>query len=242
MCRYRHALTAATFLLATSAGAQTLNLFEQTEAEPQQAQPRALERAAAQQNGQPAFTLRSTSRFGDEYRAVLVERSGRVVQVRWRDGEPGYLAGFDGFALTAGSTREVTLQQPAMEPCIEAPDRGVQCLGANVAVLQLSTAQPMKSNGTPVTPAGQQSARAENAEALQLPGGPQVVINPFSGEPEMVVQLSEEEQLARQERQQARTERLQQMLEANRIDPANVRQGFRVVRTPFGDREVPVRE
>ena len=72
--------------------------------------------------------------------------------------------------------------------------------------------------------------------------GQQVFRNPFSGELEVAEQqLSPEELAARAERQAARRGRLSNF-QLERISEADVPPGMRLVRTPFGDRIVPVRE
>ena len=241
-------LTAA-FIFTTTVSAQELTLFEQIDAEPGDDQP-AQALPGMQQNGQPAFTLRGTSRFGDEYTTTLINRNGEPIKIKWHEGENISVPGFDGFNVVAISARSVSLAHPAFDSCITSKESGVSCTADNTAVLSMATATPLASNGTPPDFAQGQNQRpfgnpgdtlGIDPAVVQNAQGQQVFINPFSGEAEVVNQLSPEEQAARAERQQRRGERLNQF-EAVRINDADVPPGMRLVRTPFGDRIVPERE
>ena len=220
--------------------AQDLNLFEQTEADLESQPNEQAQRITVNANSQPAFTLRGTSRFGDQHHMVLVARSGEVVKLSWRDGEQVAIPGYTGFQVMETDARQVTLRHPDNDSCFNAEELGVQCTDGNVAVLSLSTAQPLQTNGT----AGVNTVNAVpgmDPGAVVTVDGQQVFINPFSGEPEVQQQMSEEERIAREERRRARAERLQQF-QAVRIEDADIPPGMRRVRTPFGDRLVPERE
>jgi hypothetical protein len=238
-------------IFSGAASAQELTLFEQIEADPETQQPAQampMGGMGIPQNGQPAFTLRGTSRFGDEYTTTLLNRNGEPIRVKWREGEKVAVPGFDGFQIMAISPRSVTLVHPEFDACIPSDESGVSCNENNIAVLSMATGTPLASNGTPPQNSGQiqgQQFGFENVPAgIAMPvhnaEGEQVFINPFSGEPEVVNQPSPEEQAARVDRQRQRAERLNQF-EAVRIDPADVPPGMRLVRTPFGDRIVPER-
>ena len=246
----RHFATLTFALLASgAASAQELTLFEQIDAEPDAVQPvQGVPMGGMQQNGQPAFTLRGTSRFGDRYTTTLINRSGEPIKVEWREGDNTPVPGFDGFNVVAISSKSVSLAHPASDACIASDESGVSCTADNIAVLSIATGMPLAANGTPPGFAqGQNQQGFDNGNgmggdpALQNAQGQQVFINPFSGEAEVVNQLPSEAQAARVERQQRRAERLNQF-EAVRIDPADVPPGMRLVRTPFGDRLVPERE
>ena len=240
-------LTAASFLFTTTVSAQELTLFEQIDAEAEGELPTQAAPMGMPQNGEPAFTLRGTSRFGDEYSTTLINRNGEPVKVRWHEGENIPVPGFDGFNVVAISSRSVSLTHPAFDACVTAEQRGVSCTGDNIAVLSMATSVPLAVNGTPPGFApGQGPIPVDTGETFGVPRplnaqGQQVFVNPFSGETEVVNQLPPEEQAARAERQQRRAERLNQF-EAVRINDADVPPGMRVVRTPFGDRIVPERE
>ena len=239
----------STLVFSSASVAQELTLFEQIDVESDNAQAAQTMPLGMPQNGQPAFTLRGTSRFGDEYTTTLINRNGEPIKVKWRAGEQIPVPGFDGFNVVAISSSSVSLAHPASDACIAADASGVSCIADNIAVLSISTAIPLASNGTPPNfapgqnpvPFGNVEGMVGVAQPLQNSPGQEVFINPFSGEAEVVSPLPPEEQAARAERQQRRSERLNQF-EAVRINDADVPPGMRVVRTPFGDRLVPERE
>jgi hypothetical protein len=242
-------LTSA-LLFTCGASAQELTLFEQIDAEVEGEKPAQAMPMGMPQNGQPAFTLRGTSRFGDEYTTTLLNRNGEPIKVKWHAGENMPVPGFDGFTVVGVSARSVSLAHPASDSCVASETSGVSCTADNMAVLSISTTTPLASNGTqPDFGLGQNQGSFENAAGLigidpataQNAQGQQVFINPFSGETEVVNPPSPDEQAARVQRQQRRAERLNQF-EAVRINDADVPPGMRVVRTPFGDRIVPERE
>jgi len=237
--------------VGTTVNAQELNLFESVEVDtPQNTGPFQLPDQAPIQNGQPAFTLRSTSRVGDNYHSVLVNRDGSVAEVDWTAGGEAVVPGYENFVVVSIAGRQVALRHPGNEGCVNSTDLGVRCEG-NIAYLSLENSAPV-ANNQGVAAAFGPAAEDPFSSALQG-GGPesvqgsingqvnQIVINPFSGEPEIVPQLSPEEQAARGERQAARAARLRQF-EPERINEADVPDGMRLVRTPFGDRMVPIRQ
>src|SRR5687767_9666574 len=139
-----------TLLASGAAFAQELTLFEQIDAEPASEQPaQPIPGMGMQQNGQPAFTLRGTSRFGDEYTTTLINRNGEPVKVKWHEGETAPVPGFDGFSIVGVSSRNVSLVHPAFDSCVAAEQNGVSCTNGNTAVLGMATALPLTSNGTP---------------------------------------------------------------------------------------------
>src|SRR5687767_6047248 len=121
----------------SSVSAQALTLFEQIEADPETQQPAQampMGGMGIPQNGQPAFTLRGTSRFGDEYTTTLVNRNGEPIKVKWREGENVSVPGFDGFNIVAIGSKSVTLAHPEFDACIPSDESGVSCTDGNVAV------------------------------------------------------------------------------------------------------------
>lgn len=249
-------IVASALAFTTTVSAQDLTLFEQIDADPiaaeQPAQPMPGMGMGMPQNGQPAFTLRGTSRFGDEYTTTLVNRNGEPVKVKWHQGETAVVPGFDGFSIVGVDSRNVSLVHPAFDSCIVAEQVGVRCSDGNTAVLSMATAVPLAINGTPPQsqlqdqpsfgiPSNAVQGRLDPATAVYDGQAQQVFINPFNGQAEPVNQQTPEEMAARAERQQRRAERLNQ-LEAVRIDPRDVPPGMRLLRTPFGDRLVPARE
>ncbi len=246
-----------TALLSTAtAQAQELRLFEEPETDATQpgGLPMAPEQVFTQRVGQPAYTLRSISRFGDQYQAILVSRSGETVRVNWNSGQTAPVSN-SGFAVVAAGSSSLSLMHPPGDACVSAEPAGVSCSAGNQSELRLVMALPLARNGVvaaPVMGPEQQGAAgffgndafgpnpyADSNDPAQ--GGAQVFINPFSGEPEVEQQISEGERELRRQRQEVRATRLRQF-EGERINDADVPPGMQVVRTPFGDRVIPVRE
>lgn len=247
--------------------AQELTLFEPVDADPV-AEQVAGPQPFTPQNGQPAFTVRSTMRVGDSFRAVLIDRSGQSRAVTWQPGELTPVEGYDGFTIKSIDARSVALAHPASDPCVIASDQGVSCQDSSTSLLQLSTAaaplpptlnvvgpQPVNgiapvagiANAPPMNPfeaaiQAQAAMEANGGVPVPVPGVQQgAFVNPFTGQTQVVDPASPEVQQLRATRQQARQERLNRM-EPQRIPADQVPAGMRVVTTPFGDRLVPIRQ
>jgi hypothetical protein len=255
-------------LLTAAAQAQELRLFEPTEGEPAAAVPAGPEQPFAPVgNGQPAYTLRSVSHFGDQYQAVLVDRSGQTVKVAWKEGESAPVPNSAFTIVSSGSSSTVSLNHPAGDTCVNSIPLGVRCLDGNRSQLSLAVAAPLASNSQmPAMPQGAQGF-VDNGNGVMTMGpnapagffnegsvgalppgvdpaqnGQQVFINPFSGEPEVMPQVPPEELAARQQRQELRAARLRQFEQQQRIEDADIPAGMQRIRTPFGDRLMPIRE
>lgn len=256
-------------VLASSTQAQQLSLFEPVEGEgdPNMLAPTPDQAFTPQGNGQPAYTLRSVSRFGNQYQAVLIDRSGQTVKLNWSEGETAPVPNSGFNVVAAGSASSVSLLHPAGDNCIDSALVGVSCSAPNRSELHLAPAAPLASNGAvPAFVGPQQGAPGsfdnfgnaplapaqgfvENGAVGVFPpgvdpaqGGQQVFINPFSGEPEVMPQVAPEELAARQQRQELRAARLRQFEQTQRVEDADIPAGMQRVRTPFGDRLMPIRE
>lgn len=257
-----------TLLFTSAVGAQELTLFEPIESGPAQEQVAQPQQGFINQNGQPAYTVRSTSHIGDVYSATLIDRQGKQTEVKWRKGERSPLAEVPAFIVEDIQLRSVVLTQPGNDPCVAAPAQGVSCLDGNRALLSLALAAPLPptaqtlpaqqipgANGAvdasvPQNPfeaaiqAQQQAAAQAAAQGLPVPvpGAPQgFFVNPFNGQAEVIDQQSPQQQAARDARQRARAERLNRF-EPARIPDDQIPAGMRRVTTPFGDRLIPERE
>ncbi len=246
------AAAVALTLTAQATIAQELRLFEEPEADPaEQVTPTGPEQVFNQGNGQPAYTLRSISRFGDQYQAVLINRSGEVTKVNWNAGDTAPIPN-SGFNIVAAGPATLSLQHPPGDACVNSAPVGVSCSSGNQSDLRLTVAVPLASNGVMPPVQGPQAPDGFFGNGA-VPMGPngfpvdpaqngqQVFINPFSGEPEVMPQMSEEEAMARAQRQEVRAERLRQF-EQQRIEDADIPAGMQRVRTPFGDRLMPIRD
>lgn len=246
-------------LLSTGLQAQELTLFEPFETEPgEQVMAGPQQPVFTMGNGQPAYTLRSVSRFGDRYQAVLISRSGEVANVSWGAGESTPVQGMGGFTVVGMGSGTVALQHPPGDTCVSAALSGVECNG-NLAQLSLAVAAPLASNGIIEAPVPQQGDPFANAPMGPNPGfvdpaagngqnngnPQQVFINPFSGAAETMPNVSEQDLQARQQRQAVRAARLrqfdqQQDAAVGAMPPPAP--GFERVTTPFGVRDIPIRE
>ena len=231
--------------ISWSTFAQELKLFEETDAVPQANNRVSRQPDRTPANTEPAFTLKSTSRFGDEYRTNLLSKGGDVVSVSLKKGESALITGYEGYSVVDIGSRYVSIRMPDDQPCVEAKDKGVSCAGSNLAKLTLANAkplaapreQPRANSGRPATATVATDANGPNNDSGNAQAQP-VLINPFSGEPQVIPQISDEERQARAQRQAARAQRLQNF-QPVRIPDDEVPQGMRKVSTPFGDRLVP---
>ncbi len=241
-------------LLTGSVLGQELTLFEPVETQATEEKPAQPLAGAVNQNGQPAYTLRSATRIGDSYMVELVDRQGKAVKVKWHQGEHATIPGAGGFTIEDIQQRNVVLAQPGNDPCVNSPAKGVNCLDASRSKLGLAIAAPVvpaatqaqRGNNGAVPPTGPQNpfeaaVQAQQAAAAQgqpVQGQPGGFVNPFSGRVEAGNQLNADQQAARDARQRARSDRLNQ-IQPERIPDAQVPAGMRRVTTPFGDRLVP---
>jgi hypothetical protein len=245
----RRALSGTTLLLmlaASAAGAQTLTVFEplQAEAGAAAAVPSGPVFVAPGQDPNSGLLLRSASRFGDEYLVVLADRAGNTVDLRWSKGQKLLVPQHPGYVLTQVEAAEVTLQQPPGSPCTPDAVSGVRCIAPDTAVLSLATLGPVQQRA-PAAPGprrGRPLLQEGEDGMLRDSAGNPIFVNPFTGELTNAEDTPPEQQAAaRAQRAQARTQRVQQF-QVERIPDDQVPPGMRLVRTPFGDRLVPLRE
>ncbi len=164
---------------------------------------------------QKDFSLQGTSQFGDDFRAILVTPQNQVSKINWQaGGKPVALS--EGFRLLKIAARQVIIEYPANSPCREdRPSKGVDCdPDGKTATLNLVIGRP-----TPNT----------NVQAG-------IVVSPAATTTTAEAQV-----------QEAARERARQVFEnaarraGNNIEPDEVPPGMRVVKTPFGDRLVPIK-
>ena len=245
-------------LLTSPVLAQELTLFEPVETQATEEKPALGPGGPVNQNGLPAYTLRSSTRIGDSYAVELADRQGKITKVQWKPGSRAAIPGAGGFSIEDIQQRNVIIAQPGNDPCVTSAAKGVSCLDASRSRLSLALAAPLAPtaqgpqqqkagpNGAPNAAAAQNpfeaAIQAQQAQAAQgqQQGGQGFFVNPFSGKAEVVNQPSPAEQTARDARQRARAERLNQADPA-RIPDNQVPDGMRRVTTPFGDRLVPGR-
>lgn len=212
---------------------QSLNLFQQVERQQavssdQPAGPRSVDPRA----NAPQFTLVGTSRFGDQQRARLRSQSGEVIVVTIDPSGNVPIPGYPGYQITDGGSRQLIVQHPANTPCFEATDQGVSCSAPNVARLQLATAKPIQPAPEPARGNGRRNDRgvveADPASVTSSTDAGAPTENPFAA----ALRAARERGEADPAVIRAEAERFR----PRRVDPSEVPEGARVVRTPFGDR------
>ncbi|MGM0632262.1 MAG: hypothetical protein ACQETO_03710 [Pseudomonadota bacterium] len=170
----------------------------------------------------PRFELVGTSRFGNRYRARLRSADGQVVTVEVHSGETATVPGHPGFRVEVPGARQVIVSHPGSTPCVADEERGVACLaGGRQSRLQLATAAPLAPR--------EEAPSEENGGDQQEGEDSAQSDNPFARALRAAREGNSEDEAAAR----ARAQRFQQR---RRIDPEDVPEGFRVVRTPFGDR------
>lgn len=221
--------------------AQQLTLFEplqQTDSAPDGSRMGPAPAIAAMP-GTAGLALRSSARFGRVHQVVLSDASGNDLALQWQAGERVAVPQHPGYVVTGVNGMEVTLQHPAGQPCQDNDVSGVRCLSGDTAVLSLATLSPLPKAPSPMGPEPQ---RTEDGDIIRTDAnGNTVFINPFSAAAMEAEELTPEQQQDRAARAQARQQRLQQF-QIERIPDDQIPPGMRRVRTPFGDRLVPIRE
>lgn len=224
--------------------AQELRLFEELESDAAPDAMQSPEQVFMQGNGQPAYTLRSLSRFDNQYQAVLVNRAGEISKLAWQEGETPQVLNSGGFTVASVGSASLSLQHPPGDACVAAITAGVTCVTGDRSELRLTVAAPLPPTvaALPTQPANPFVEGQMGPMPVDPAMGEQVFINPFSGEPEVMPQISEQERADRIARQQLRADRLRQFEQSAVIEDADIPPGMQRVRTPFGDRLVPIRE
>jgi len=227
------ALVALAMCMAVATHAQTadttLSLFEPVEqtSGADQALATGPRNVSASANGGPRFALIGTARFGERYRVSVRDSSGEVITVDAGVGGSAAIPGYPGVRVTQVASRHVLLEQPSGSPCFEFSDQGVTCEGGNTR-LALATASPIEPPSAPdrrlADDSDTQSAGEEN--------GADRPSNPFAA----ALRAARE----RDEPDAAASRAEAQRFRPRRIDPEDVPEGYRLVRTPFGDRVVPL--
>lgn len=226
----------ATTVLAASVQAQepaqSLNLFRAVESQqtPATEQFTASRPVESRMSG-PQFTLVGTSRFGDRQRARIRSRSGEVIAVNIDASGSSPIPGYPGYQITDGGSRQLVVQHPTNAPCVEAADQGVSCSGPNVTRLQLATAEPIQRAPEPERRNGRNAqGDADSASTNMSTDDDATAQNPFAAALRAARERGEVDPAV----MRAEAERFR----PRRIDPSEVPEGARVIRTPFGDRIV----
>lgn len=173
----------------------------------------------------PRFTLVGVSQFGSRRQARLRDQAGEELAVELADQAVG-IPGYPGFRLESDQSRSLLLHLPANENCIANMDRGVACLGAQTARLKLTTLAAL-------APPPEPENRENNADEEETEDGNRRRgrDNPFAAALRAARERGDNVDPAVM---RAEAQRFQ----PRRINPEDVPEGARLIRTPFGDRIV----
>jgi hypothetical protein len=173
----------------------------------------------------PRFTLVGVSQFGSRRQARLRDQSGEELAVELADQAVG-IPGYPGFRLESDESRSLLLHLPSSENCIASEDRGVDCVAAQLARLELTTLAPLAP--APVPASDEENADNDGEGDDE---GRRRRDNPFAAALRAARERGENVDPAVM---RAEAQRFQ----PRRINPEDVPEGARLIRTPFGDRIV----
>lgn len=173
----------------------------------------------------PRFTLIGVSQFGSRRQAWLRDQAGEKLAVELANQAVG-IPGYPGFQLESDESRSLLLHLPANENCVASQDRGVACVGAQLARLELPTLAPL----APSTPPADAENEAEEDES-DSNDRRRRRDNPFAAALRAARERGDNIDPAVM---RAEAQRFQ----PRRINPEDVPEGARLIRTPFGDRIV----
>ena len=174
---------------------------------------------------QKDFILRGTSLIGKQRSVVLKGPDSKEFIQRLDNDQRTPITGYPDYYLLSVSAREIQLEYPTDAPCRnDNPQQGIKCNkednGKTVLLsLQRQQALPPK----PVTPVQPSSAQS-----------------PATGSSSNRPATTLEEIRARREEARKKREELYKNFQRRVIKDEDVPPGMRVVRTPFGDRLVPI--
>jgi hypothetical protein len=191
---------------------------------------------------QKDFMLRGTSQIGERRAAVLQGPDGKEIIHYLKNNKPTPLDSYAGYSLLSVESREITVEYPPDAPCRASdPAKGLQCsTDQKTATIKLVIASNALPPQQPMLPPPQPQPQPQPLQ----PTNPFVVppTNPFAppgAQFNPPPPLSPEEQRKRDEEQKKREE-IYKNFKRQTIKDEDVPPGMRVVRTPFGDRLVPV--
>lgn len=213
---------------------------------------RSAQRRATRNGGEPdvpepEFTLQGTSRIGDDYKAILLNKSGSTVIVEVEPGSSTGVEGYRGYAVVDIGGGRVSLQLPDDTPCIESSGRGVECSStSNIALLSLAIGEPLAARvrAEEVNPAPDESSTAPEENTQPAADGTDRT-NPFeaisrqnAGQTAAASALGNTPGNVTGAAAAGTAATPARQFTPRRISPEEVPAGMRVVSTPFGDRLV----
>lgn len=178
---------------------------------------------------QKDFVLRGTSLIGKQRSVVLKGPDSKEFIQKLENDQRTPIAGYPDYYLLNVNAREIQVEYPVDAPCrTDNPQQGIKCNkednGKTVA-LSLQRQQALPPRPVPIPP----------------PSQPSPVPSPVAADSTPPPTTLDEIRARREEARQKREE-LYKNFQRRVIKDEEVPPGMRVVRTPFGDRLVPIQQ
>ncbi len=176
---------------------------------------------------QKDFVLRGTSLIGKQRSVVLKGPDSKEFIQKLENDQRTPIAGYPDYYLLNVTAREIQLEYPTDAPCrTDNPQQGLKCNKEdNGKTVVLSLKQQQALPPRPVTPTPQPSSAQSPVAAGSRPSPTTL-----------------DEIRARREEARKKREELYKNFQRRVIKDEEVPPGMRVVRTPFGDRLVPIQQ
>ncbi|EIJ43571.1 hypothetical protein BegalDRAFT_2736 [Beggiatoa alba B18LD] len=180
------------------------------------------------------FALVGTSRIGNKKAVILQTKEGKQFVQRLK-GARTPIDGYQGYFLLDINSREIKLEYPSESPCRASnAQKGVQCVdNGKSAKLALVRQNALPPPAPPQPVVAQPTGQVPNLPPGAVPPGP---LQPVQFGPR---ELTPEE-AAKREAEIKKRQEIYKNFQRQEIKDEDVPPGMRVVRTPFGDRLVPL--
>ncbi len=205
-----------------------------------QSKPGSSKQSARRTNAKPDFILRSTSRFGSTYKALLQAKNGDEVPIVWRQGSSVAIDGYRAYKVLNIGSKTVSIRLPEGKTCEEDEANGVKCTLENtVATLYLANAKPIAAKAKAMSLADANSNSTNNRDGNK--SQKEQEFNPFANAIiKQQPKLSAERKAILAANRKKNAEAFRDF-KIKKISEDEVPEGMRVVVTPFGDRLVPIK-
>jgi hypothetical protein len=175
---------------------------------------------------QKDFVLRGTSLIGKQRSVVLKGPDNKEFVQKLEDGQRTSITGYPNYYLLEVNAREIQLEYPTDAPCrTDNPQKGIKCNkvdNGKTVVLSLKRQRALPPKPVPKKPS---TASSSAGKRSKRPASKRL-----------------EEIRARREAARKKREELYKNFQRRVIKDEDVPPGMRVVRTPFGDRLVPIKQ
>jgi len=217
---FRLYLSVVFSLVSADTSAQLLTLFEDTDSATNTINQSASTSTRRDSDGNlitgPEFTLVGTTRIGENYLAMVEDRSGEIISISKLQDSSVPVPGYPNYEIVGIGAGFVRVRYPNNLNCTEFIEQGVSCESSNIAVLDLANLNPIE-----VSPVAISSSDDQNLDSSSGEEG----LNPF-------------EAILRRASGVETNPEPEGTFQPTRISPEDVPPGMRIVSTPFGDRLV----